>query len=59
MGTFTTREDRMTLAALGVNSILGARFATSLFHQSHAHARRPIPRRMDDAAHQPPIENSQ
>jgi hypothetical protein len=24
------------LAALGVNGILGARFATSLFHQPHA-----------------------
>jgi hypothetical protein len=27
-------QDRAVLAALGVNGILGARFATSLFHQS-------------------------
>jgi AcrR family transcriptional regulator len=29
-------EDRAVLAALGVNGILGARFATSLFHQPEA-----------------------
>jgi AcrR family transcriptional regulator len=29
-------QDRAVLAALGVNGILGARFATSLFHQSEA-----------------------
>jgi AcrR family transcriptional regulator len=28
------QQDRAALAALGVNGILGARFATSLFHQS-------------------------
>ncbi|OBG99279.1 MULTISPECIES: TetR/AcrR family transcriptional regulator [unclassified Mycobacterium] len=31
-----TPQDRTVLAALGVNSILGTRFATSLFHQSNA-----------------------
>lgn len=29
-----TQQDRAVLASLGVNGILGARFATSLFHQS-------------------------
>lgn len=29
-------QDRTVLAALGVNGILGARFATSLFHQTEA-----------------------
>jgi hypothetical protein len=33
-----TPEERSVLAALGVNSILGDRFATSLFHQPKAHA---------------------
>lgn len=31
-----TAQDRAVLAALGVNGILGARFATSLFHQSES-----------------------
>ncbi|HJT94596.1 MAG TPA: TetR/AcrR family transcriptional regulator, partial [Mycobacterium sp.] len=31
-----TRQDCAVLAALGVNGILGARFATSLFHQREA-----------------------
>ena len=31
-------SQRDVLASLGVNSILGARFATSLFHRSEAHA---------------------
>ena len=30
-----TPQDRAALAALGVNSILGARFAASLFHQTN------------------------
>lgn len=30
------KDDRAVLAALGVNGILGARFATSLFHQPNA-----------------------
>jgi AcrR family transcriptional regulator len=32
-----TAQDRDVVAALGVNGILGARFATSLFHQTEAH----------------------
>jgi len=31
-----TTQDRAVLAALGVNGILGARFATGLFHQSES-----------------------
>ena len=31
-----TRQERDVLASLGVNGILGARFATSLFHQPKA-----------------------
>ncbi|CDO90992.1 hypothetical protein AWC29_14715 [Mycobacterium triplex] len=32
----TTQEQAKVLAAIGVNGILGARFATRLFHQSQA-----------------------
>jgi hypothetical protein len=30
------KDDRAVLAALGINGILGARLATSLFHQPNA-----------------------
>ena len=37
MGTDTEQDHCAVLAPLGVNGILGARFATGLFHQSNLH----------------------